>query len=85
LVAVLTWKRTNTVGIYRNIMLRYTYSAGETITVATGLSIIFSYSVSRPSVANGAVTQGVVSGGTITLTTGNPAGACYLYVSAWGK
>ena len=84
MATALAWKRINYSGIYRHVILKYTYTANGDITVQTGLRQIFSYSVSRPSVANGAVTLGTVSGGVITITTGNPAGACYIFVDAWG-
>lgn len=72
-------------GKYRHVMLKYTYGNGDTtVTVVTGLKIIYSHSESTPSVNAKTITGAAVAGGTITLTVTDPLGACYLFVDAWG-
>lgn len=80
-----TWKRIDRLRTHRVVLMKMTYGNGDTtVTVATGLKIIYSYSVSPTSVATKTVTDGDVSGGTITLTVTDPLGAAYLFVTAIG-
>jgi len=81
----LTWKRHNFAGKYKQIVMKYSYLAGDTtITAATGLKNIVAYSVSSTSVTAVPVDYATVSGGTITIHVTNPGAACYLFVTAWG-
>ena len=59
--------------------------SGDTIvTVNTGLKIIYSYSVSMPTITGKTLDYGTVAGGTITLNVTNPAANEYLFITAWG-
>jgi hypothetical protein len=60
-------------------------AADDTVTVATGLKIIYSYSVSPPAVTAVPVDYATVSGGTITIHCTAPGGTGEaLYVTAIG-
>jgi len=81
----LAWKRHNFAGKYKQIVMKYTYTTGDTtVTAATGLKNIVAYSISPTSVTAKAVDFATVAGGTITITVANPLAACYLFVTAWG-
>lgn len=85
MAVVTTWKKTNYVGKYKQVLMKMTYGNGDTtVTCNTGLNKIISYTVSATSVATKTVTDGDVSAGTITLTVTDPLAACYLFVTAWG-
>ena len=85
MAVTLTWKRHNFAGKYKQIVMKYTYTAAEaTITAATGLKNIVAYSISPTSVTAKAVDYATVSGGTITIHVAAPGATCYLFVTAWG-
>jgi hypothetical protein len=78
-------KRMDTFRKNHAVMIKMTYGSGDTtVTVPTGLKVIYGLEVSPPSVDSKPVTRAVVSGGTVTLTVTNPTTACYLYVTAHG-
>jgi len=85
MAVVLTWKRHNFAGKYKQIVMKYTYGNGDTtVTAATGLKNIVAYALSPTSVTAKAVDFATVAGGTITITVADPLAACYLFVTAWG-
>jgi hypothetical protein len=85
LAVALAWKKTNFVGKYRHVMMKYTMATGDvSVVAATGLKIIYGYTVSPAKVAAGAPTLATVADGTITITTGNPLADSYVFVTAWG-
>jgi hypothetical protein len=66
------------------IMAMSLISGDDTVTVATGLKKIYSYSVSPAAVTAKPVDYGTISGGTITLHVTDPAANETLYVTAIG-
>lgn len=79
------WTRRDKLQTVKVVLKKMTYDNGDSsIVVDTGLSRIFSYSVSAPAVTAKAVDFGVVAGGTITLTVADPLAPDYLYVKAYG-
>jgi hypothetical protein len=66
-------------------MKKMTYDNGDTsITVATGLKIIYHYDISPPSLTTVPVDFATVAGGTITITIADPLAPAYLFVTAYG-
>ena len=59
-------------------------AADDTITVDTGLKIIYSYSVSPPAVTAVPIDYATVAGGTITIHKTAPGVAEAIYVTAIG-
>ncbi len=67
------------------VLMKMQLIAGDdTVTVKTGLKLIYSYSISPPAITAKPVDYATVSGGTITIYTTNPAASMDLYVSAIG-
>jgi hypothetical protein len=86
LAVVITYRKYNVVGRYRQRLIRVDYGNLDTsLVVDTGFSKIHAYTVSAPSVTTKAVDIGTVAGGTITLTVTDPAAACYIYIDAIGN
>ena len=80
------WKKIEHMGRYKKVTMKMTYdNLDTTVTCATGLKQIVSYNTSVPSVATKYITRGVVTGGSIALTVTDPAAACYLFLTAYGK
>jgi hypothetical protein len=59
-------------------------SGDDTVTVKTGLKLIYTYSVSPQAVTGKIVDYGTVAGGVITLHITDPAATKDLYVTAIG-
>ena len=79
------WTRRDVLRKNRVVTKKMTYDNGDTsITVATGLKIIYAYDVSAPAVTAKAVDYATVAGGTITITVADPLAPDYLYVTAYG-
>ena len=79
------WKRRDLLRTHKVVLMAMTLIAGDdTVTVATGLKKIYSYSVSPPAITAKPVDYATVTGGTITIHTTNPAAAMTLYVKATG-
>jgi hypothetical protein len=79
------WKRKDLLRKHRVVMMKMTYGNGDTsVTVNTGLKIIYSYSISPTSVTTKSVDYATVSGGTITVAVTDPLAACYFFVTAIG-
>lgn len=80
-----TWKKTDYAGKYKIVHMKMAYDTGDVaVTCATGLKIIYGYTVSPTSVNTKTVTGSTVAGGTITLTVADPLAPCYLFITAWG-
>ena len=85
MAVALAWKKTSYEGKYRHILMKYTYdNLDVSVVAATGLKIIYGYSLSPAKLAAGAPTLATIVGGDITITVGNPGAACYIFVDAWG-
>jgi hypothetical protein len=86
MAVAVAWKRLNFPGKYKQVLMKLTYAAGDTtLTCVTGLKQIVEANVSLPSVTAVPVTKVAVAGGTVTITTTNPGGACYLFLEASGR
>jgi len=70
---------------HRLVMMKMSVISGDTIAiVATGLKIIYSFSVSPPAATGKALDHSTVSGGTITVNFTDPEASVGLYVTAIG-
>jgi phosphoribosylformylglycinamidine (FGAM) synthase-like enzyme len=79
------WTRRDVLRKNRVVTKKMTYDNGDTsITVATGLKIIYAYDVSVLAVTAKAVDYATVAGGTITITVADPLAPDYLFVTAYG-
>lgn len=79
------WTRRDVLRKHRVVLKKMTYGNGDTsITVSTGLKMIYGYTVSPPAVTAKAVDYATVAGGVITIHMADPLGSDYLFVSAWG-
>jgi len=79
------WKRTDYLRKHKIVMMKMTYASGDTsVTVSTGLKIIYSYTISTYSLTTKTILQATVSGGTITVTVTDPGAAAYFFVTAIG-
>ena len=86
MAVVVTYRKMNVVGKYRQQLIRVDYGAGDTaLTVATGFSKILAYYVSATSVTAVPLDFATVSGGTISVTANNPGAACYVYLTVIGN
>jgi len=86
MAVVITHRRSNVVGKYRQKLIRVDYGAADTaLTVDTGFSKIHAYSVGLTSITGKPVDYATVAGGVITITANAPGAACYLYVTAIGN
>jgi hypothetical protein len=86
MAVVVTYRKMNVVGKYRQQLIRVDYAAGDTaLTVATGFSKIHAYSVSPTSVTAVPLDFATVSGGTISITANNPGAACYIFLDVIGN
>jgi len=82
----ISWVLTDYIG-GRTVMkkIKMVYDSGDTsLTVPTGLHTIDSVEVSPCSVNTKYPTGQTVAGGTVTVAVTNPAGAAYLFVTAFG-
>jgi hypothetical protein len=85
LAVVITYKKVNVVGKYRQRLIRVDYGAADTtLTIPTGFNNVVAYSCSPTSVTAKPLDYGVVANGTITLTANAPVAACYVFVTAIG-
>jgi len=85
MVVVITHRRSNVVGKYRQKLIRVDYGAADTtLVIDTGFSKIYAYSLSATKITTKTIDYGTVAGGTITLTANAPGAACYVYVTAIG-
>jgi hypothetical protein len=67
------------------VMMKMSLISGDdTVTVNTGLKLIYSYSVSPQAVTAKTVDYGTVAGGVITLHIDDPVATKDLYVTAIG-
>jgi hypothetical protein len=80
------WKRTEFLGKHAVKMIAMSLVSGDdTVTVNTGLKIIYSWSVSAPGVTAKPLDYATVSGGTITQYCTDPSTAGEtLYFTAYG-
>lgn len=79
------WRRRDHYRGHRLVLMKMSLINGDdTVTVKTGLKIIYSYSVSPPAITAKPVDYATVSGGTITIHTTNPGASMSLYVTAEG-
>ena len=86
MAVVITTRKSNVVGKYRQKLIRVDYGAADTaISVDTGFSKIHAYSLSPTSVTAKPVDFATVATGTISITANAPGAACYLYVTAIGN
>ena len=86
MAVVVTYRKMNVVGKYRQQLIRVDYGAADTaLTVATGFSKIHAYSISSTSVTAVPVDFATVAGGTISITANAPGVACYLYLDVIGN
>lgn len=72
-------------GKHRVVMMKMALINGDdTVTVNTGLKIIYSYEISPPAITAKPVDYATVAGGVITIHTTNPGANMALYVTAEG-
>ncbi len=79
------WRRRDYLRTHRIVMLKMSLIATDTtVTVNTGLKIVYGYSVSPTGVTGKIVDYGTVAGGVITLYCTAPGVSADLYVTAFG-
>jgi len=79
------WRKVDLLRKHRVVMMNMSLvAADDTVTVETGLKLIYSYSVSAPAITAKPVDYGTISGGTITLHVTAPGANMALYVTAIG-
>ena len=85
MAVVITYRKPNIVGKYKQRLIRVDYGNGDTaLTVDTYLKRVESYTISPPSVTAKLIDNATVSGGTITVNVADPLAACYLFITAIG-
>jgi hypothetical protein len=79
------WRRRDRLRNHYQVFMKMSLVSGDdTVTVKTGLKLIYSYSVSPQAVTGKIVDYGTVAGGTITLHVTAPGASKDLYVQAIG-
>ncbi len=79
------WRRKDYFRNHRIVLMKMSLvAADDTVTVNTGLKIIYGYSVSPTGVTAKIVDYGTVAGGVITLYCTAPGVSADLYVTAIG-